>query len=55
MVVYDAAEGRVGKRLWRASQADGLAGAAPALVERFRADVERTPAPAGSEAAKPPR
>lgn len=55
MVVYDAAEGRVGKRLWRASQVDGLAGAAPALVARFRAEVERTPAPAGSEAAKPPR
>jgi hypothetical protein len=55
MVVYDCAEGRVGKRLWRASQADGLAGSAPPLVAKFRGDVERSPASGGHDAASPPQ
>ena len=55
MVVYDCAEGRVGKRLWRASQTNGLDGAAPPLVAKFRGDVERTPAASGHDAAKPPQ
>jgi hypothetical protein len=55
MVVYDGAEGGVGKRLWRASQADGLAGAAPPLVAKFRGDVERTPPTGGHDPAKPPQ
>jgi hypothetical protein len=55
LVVYDGVEGRVGKRLWRASKEDGLAGDPPALVAKFRTDVERTPAPAGKGETKPPQ
>jgi len=55
LIVYDGVEGRAGKRLWRASKEDGLAGDAPALVAQFRADVERTPAAAGKGETKPPQ
>lgn len=55
LAVYDGAGGKVGKRLWRKSKRDGLTGDTPALVVQFRADVERTPPPAGEQAAKPPQ
>lgn len=54
LAVYDGADGKVGKRLWRASRTDGLSGSAPALVEQFRADVERTPLPT-EQPSKPPQ
>jgi hypothetical protein len=44
-----------GRRLWRASQADGLAGPAPQLVAKFRGDVDRTPPTGGHDPAKPPQ
>lgn len=52
LAVYDCAEGRVGKRLWRERKAGGLGGQPPLLFAQFRADVERTPEPAKGEPAK---
>jgi hypothetical protein len=52
LTVYEWVDGRVGKRLWAAQKAGGLAGDPPPLFAQLRSDVERADEAAKQEPAK---
>jgi hypothetical protein len=40
LAVYQADEGKEGAMIWRKTEADGLVGTNPPLMQRFKDDVE---------------